>query len=239
MYYEWLLLDPEVPDEEKGEFQIDAHGSAALVERAIMDQTIAQMANMAAPGNGFGIDPKKWADEFLRSKRLRPSAFKYSEEEQAKLDANPPPEAPTVTVAKINADTQLKLGVMKQTTDQRTEQNEAQIAAAAHALEVGNAQVNQTQVHGELTLRAHQLEMEHQRALMDYATKKGISLDQAKAQLARTAMQLQTERDLNAANNQHEMRKHVTPRPQAPRPAVQVPGRAANGQAASQAGPVQ
>jgi hypothetical protein len=241
-YYEWLLLDPDVPNEEKGEFQIDAHGSAALVERAIQDQTIAQMANMAAPGNGFGLDPKKWADEFLRSKHLSPSAFKYTEEEQAKLDAAPPVEAPTVTVAKINADTQLKLGVMKQTADQRTEQNEAQIAAAAHALEVGKVQVDQTQVHGELTIKAHELETRREVALMDYANRMKISLDQAKAQLAKTAMQLQTERDLHQTDVAVDLHKHHNPqpKPQPPRgtkPPVQLPGRAGNGRAFEQGPP--
>jgi hypothetical protein len=242
-YYEWLLLDPDVPNEEKGEFQIDAHGSAALVERAIQDQTIGQMANMAAPGNGFGLDPKKWAVEYLKSKKLRPEAFQYSPEDQAKMDAAPPPEAPAVTVAKIVQDTALKTLASTQSADQRTEQNEGQIAAAAHALEVGKAQVNQTQVHGELTIQAHRIQMEHDRALLDFATKRNISLDQAKAQLAKVSMQLSTERDLNAANNvherqingqkqAHEMRKHLTPQP--PKPAVQVPGRARNGQAASQ-----
>jgi hypothetical protein len=37
---------PEVPDDEKGEFTINAHGSVALVEQAIQDQTIAQMGPM-------------------------------------------------------------------------------------------------------------------------------------------------------------------------------------------------
>lgn len=233
-YYEWLLLDPDVPNEEKGEFQIDAHGSAALVERAIMDQTIWQMANIAAPGNGFGIDPKKWAAEALRSKHLSPAAFQYTEEEQAKLDANPPPEAPAVQVAKIAADAQLKIAVMGQTADQQSAQAEGQIAAAAHVLEVADSQTEQTRVQGELTMKAHAIDMEHQRALMEYANQQKISLDAAKTQLAKTAMQLQTERDLNAANNAIDLHKHHNPSPQ---PAVQVPGRAGNGQAASQAPP--
>jgi hypothetical protein len=99
-------------------------------------------------------------------------------------------------------------------------------------LEGGKAQIEQTKVHGELTLKAHGLQMQHEQALMDYANRMKISLDQAKAQLAKTAMQLQTERDLNAANNAHEMRKHRTP--QAPKPPVQVPGRAARGHAFDQ-----
>jgi hypothetical protein len=230
-YYEWLLLDPDVPNEEKGEFQIDAHGSAALVERAIQDQSIAQMGNMAA-NPIYGIDPKKWAKLFLKSKRLSPEQVQYTEEEQAKMAAAPPPEAPQVTAAKIAADAQIKLGVMKQTADQQTMQAENQIAAAAHVLEVGKAQVDQTQVHGELTVKAHQLQMEHDQALMQAKAE----LDQLKAELAKTAMELQTERDLNAINNAHEMRKHVTPQPTPP---VQVPGRARNGQAFSQSGPPQ
>jgi hypothetical protein len=231
-YYEWLLLDPDVPDEEKGEFEIDAHGSIALVERAIQDQTIAQMGNMAA-NPIYGIDPKKWAAEFLRSKHLNPAAFKYTEEEQAKLDAAPPVEAPAVTVAKIAADTQIKLGVMKQTADQQTTQAEGQIAAAAHVLEVGKVQIAQQKVHGDLTMAAHQMDQQNQQALTEQNNELKISLDRAKAELAKTAMQLQTERDLNAANNAHEMRKHLTAQP--PKPAVQVPGRAGNGKAASQA----
>ena len=235
-YYEWLLLDPDVPNEEKGEFQIDAHGSVALVERAIQDQSIAQMGSMA--GNPlYGIDPKKWARLFLKSKKLSPDDVMYSEEDQAKMDAAPPPEQPAVTVAKIAADTAMKQIAAKQTTDQQSAQNEGQIAAAAHVLEGGKAQIEQTRVQGELTIKAHGLQMQHEQALMEYANRTKISLDQAKAQLAKTAMQLQTERDLNANNQAHEMRKHRTP--QAVKPAVQVPGRAANGQAFAQSGQAQ
>jgi hypothetical protein len=230
-YYEWLLLDPDVPNEEKGEFQIDAHGSIALVERAIQDQTIGQLLASAA-NPIYGLSPKKAMKEYLKSKKLDPETMQYSEEEQAKMDAAPPPEAPAVTVAKITQDTQLKLGVMKQQADQQTVQHEGQIAAAAHTLEVGQSQAEQARIQGELTLKAHELEMRREIALMDYANKNQISLAAAKTQLAKTAMQLQTERDLNAQNQAHEMRRHRTP--QAPKPPVQAPGRAANGHAFDQ-----
>jgi hypothetical protein len=36
--YDWLLMDPDVPNDEKGDFDIDAHGSIVLVERAIQEQ---------------------------------------------------------------------------------------------------------------------------------------------------------------------------------------------------------
>ena len=235
-YYEWLLLDPEVPNEEKGEFEIDAHGSAALVERAIQHQFIAQIVNSSL-NPAFGLDPKKAMAELVKANKISPETLQYSKEDQAKMDAAPPPEPPPVTVAKIQQDTQLKLGVMKQTTDQQTVQHEGQIEAAAHVLEVGRVQVDQAKVQGELTLKAHELEMRRETALLDYANREKISLTMAKSQLARTAMELQVEQTLNAANNAHDMRKHRTPQP--PRPAVQVPGRAGNGRAASQAGPPQ
>jgi hypothetical protein len=219
-YYEWLLLDEDVPNEEKGEYQIDAHGSIALVERAIQDQSIAQMGNMAA-NPIYGIDPKKWAEMFLKSKRLNPQDVQYTKEEQAKMAAAPPPEQPAVTVAKINQDTEMKKLAATQTADQQNAQNEAQIAAAAHVLETGKVQVAQQKVHLDSTLAASKLEMEQKQ-----------ELDKLKAELARTVMELNTERELNLANNQHDMHKHSNPQP---RPAVQVPGRAGNGQAASQA----
>ncbi len=234
-YYEWLLIDPGVPNEEKGEFQIDAHGSIALVERAIQDQTIGQMGQLTT-NPAFGIDPKKWATEFLKSKKLAPDAFKYTEEEQEKMAAAPPPEAPAVTVAKITTASNEKLAVMKQPIEQQTAQHEAEIAAAAHALDVGKVQVDQQQAHLDATLRAHQMDMEHQRAMMDYATKRGISLDQAKVQLAKTTLQLNTERTINAQNNALDLHKHRSPQP---RPPVQVPGRARNGHAFDQSGPPQ
>lgn len=229
-YYEWLLLDPDVPNEEKGEFQIDAHGSAALVERAIQDQSIAQMGQMAA-NPIYGLDPKKWAALFLKSKRLSPESVQYTEEEQAKIDAAPPPEAPTVTVAKIAADAQLKIAVMNQQADQQTAQAEGQIAAAAHVLEGGKAQIEQTKVQGELTIKARQIEMEHERAL-----------NADKANLAKTAMTLQVQQALNTADNALDASKHRTQTPRPPRgtrPPVQVPGRAGNGRAFEQAGPAQ
>lgn len=243
-FYEWLLLDPDVPDEEKGEFQINAHGSAALVERAIQDQTIGQMAAMVL-NPAYAMDPKKWAELFLRSKHLDPGAVQYTPEEQEKMEAAPPSEAPAVTVAKIAADTAMKQLAATQSADQRTEQNEAQIAAAAHTLEVADSQTEQQKVHLDATLAAHKLQMEHDRALMEYSNRRGISLDQAKAELAKTAMTLQAQRELNAADNAIDLHKHHNPQPtlarppRGARPPVQVPGRAGNGRGFEQAPPAQ
>jgi hypothetical protein len=151
------------------------------------------MGNMAA-NPIYGIDPKKWAALFLKSKRLDPTDMQYTEEEQEKMAAAPPPEPPPVTVARINADTQIKLGVMKQTADQQTQQAEQRVADAANTLEG-------QKLHVQATVDLHEMEQKRQLAMLDYANRHQISLDQTKAELASTAMKLQVERELNAINN--------------------------------------
>jgi hypothetical protein len=78
-YYRYLLQYGE-DDSEKGDFQIQARGSSALVERDVQNQNILQMANIV--GNPiFGIDPKKWGREYLMSQRLDPNNFEFDDEE--------------------------------------------------------------------------------------------------------------------------------------------------------------
>lgn len=241
-FYEWLLLDPEVPDEEKGEFNINAHGSAALVERAIQDQAIAQMG--ALVGNPiFGADPKKWFKLMAKSKRLDPAEISYTEEEQAKIDAQPPSVAPAVQVAQINADTEMRKIAAAQPAQQRTMDNEVAIAASAQALEGKKVEAEHDQALTAATVKLHEIQERKNIALLDYANRRGISLDRAKADLAKTAMTLDAQRELNAADNAIELHKHHNPQPerqakpsrrQPAKPLAQVPGRSPNGHAFDQ-----
>lgn len=232
-YYEWLLLDPEVPDEEKGEFVVNAHGSIALVEQAIQDQTIAQMGNLVKDP-AYGVDPKKWFKLFLKSKRLDPAEIQYTPEQQAKIDAAPPPEAPTVTVAKIVQQTSLTELAAGQTADQQSLATEERIAAGAQALEGGRVEAENNRTVVNHIEKLHELQTQHDLALLQYANNHQISLVEAKAMLAKTAMTLQTQRDLNAVDNAADLHKHHTPAPHGAPPPVQLPGRAGNGRAFEQ-----
>ena len=252
-FYEWLLLDPSVPDEEKGEFTIDAHGSVALVERAIQDQSIGQMGQLVM-NPAYGMDPKKWATQFLKSKRLDPKDMQYTEEQQAKLDAAPPPEAPQVTVAKIGQDTAMKQLAATQTTEQQSQASEERIANAAHVLEGAGVQNDAARIAAEqhrtladATVKLHEIQARRELAMLDYANRHAMNLDQVKAKLAQTAMTLQTQRELNAQDNAHQARQGQQERqarqerPERPRrgekPPGQVPGRAGNGRAFEQGPP--
>jgi len=243
-YYEWLLLDPDVPDTEKGEFTINAHGSIALVERAIQDQTIGQLGQAAA-NPIYGADPKKWFKEMLRSKRLDPENFTYTEEQQQKIDAAPPPEAPAVTVAKIGADTAMKQLAAKQTTEQQSQASEERIAEAAHTLEgagvqndAARIQAEQHRTLAEATVKLHEMQMRRELAMLDYANKHRMSLEQVKAKLAQTAMTLQTQRDLNAQDSAADARRNRPERPErGAKPPGQTPGKAGNGRGFEQGPP--
>jgi hypothetical protein len=206
-FYEWYLLDPDIASDDKGEFQINAHGSVALVERAIMNQTIAQMGNMAL-NPAYGVDPKKWFKLFCKANRINIEDVQYTEEEQERMAQQPPPAAPAVEAAKIRA--------------------EVEKEANANDL-----QVKREQIHADVVLGANDLQLKKELAMLEYANREKVNIDTVKAQLAKTAMQLRTEQELNAQNNAVEIHKHHT-QPPAPLPAVQAPGRAANGRAAAQ-----
>lgn len=222
--YEWLLLDPDVPNEEKGDFKIDAHGSSALVERAIQDQALAQVLPVAKDP-AFGLSPRKAMAEWLKSRRIDPRRLQYSEEEQKRIDSQPPPEAPQVTAAKILA------------------QSRTQIAQ-------GTAQVDQQLSAEEVALRREEMASERELRMLEYANKRGISLEQVKAELAKAAMTLQAQRELAAIDAGKDLHKHHNsgakgnedkggrnqPRHSGPaKPLAQLPGRAADGEAFTQA----
>ena len=106
-YYEWLLLDPNVPDEEKGEFTIDAQGSAAMVERAIQEQVMLGLIQASA-NPAFNLDPSKLMDEYLKAKRLNPARVKLTDAQIAARNAQPPVQPVQVQVQALKNHGQLQ-----------------------------------------------------------------------------------------------------------------------------------
>lgn len=254
--YEWFLLDVDVPEEEKGDFTIDAHGSVALVERAIQDQVLVQLPNLSL-NPAYGLDPAKCIEMYLRSKRLQPSDVQYTDEQKAVMARTPPPKPPQVQAAEIMASVQRDALIAKQNSADQTVQHEQQMHEAEMALsgqdtqnDAARIQAEQQRTQTEATIRLHEIQMKHQTALMDYANRRGISLVQAKKELAKTAMVLQAQERLNAVDHAVDLHKrgqemraagngggkqpaHIIPKEPA-RPLAQAPGRAPNGKAFEQ-----
>lgn len=239
-YYEWLLLDPEVPDDERGDFQINAHGSIAMVERAIQEQTF--LAILQSSGNpAFNIDPAKAFAEYLKAKRLDPRKIQLSDEDKAKRDAQPPAPPIPIAVAQIRAQSAEKIQAADAQTAAQLQEQEAQAemqriqAEAEHEqgllqsggtqphMAAATAQIEKERIRAQTAMtvessRAHaeesraskemliaqqngqyeiqKMQLQKDLAVLEYAQKHQLTLEQVKADLAKTAMQEETKRQL-------------------------------------------
>lgn len=209
LLYEWLLLDPDVPDDEKGDFTINARGSAALVERAIQNQVAAQILPLSLQP-AYKLDPAMTMTEYLKAQKFDPRNFKREEAEQARIDAQPPPPPPQVQAAQITA------------------QSREKIAAATN-------DTVRDRIETEARVELHDIRERSRLALLEYANRHGITLEQAKARLADTAMKLNAQMRMAGMRDQGQGRERGAGgrvkaiRPQrstqqrgAPRPAPQV-----------------
>lgn len=193
-YYEWLLLDPDVPEEEKGDYKIVARGSSALVERDIMNQSIAQMGAMVV-NPAFGIDPKKWFSEYSKSQRLDPRSFQYTEDELAALAQQQAQQPQAQDPNQIRAEAAMQVATIRTQADMQ------------------KAQLNQQSDMSELQFKSQEAERErqhdmqmkqfdYQMKMMEFAEKRNISLEQLKGDLAKTAMTEKNKRELQGAEIQ-------------------------------------
>ena len=244
-YYEWLMMDPEVPEEEKGDMLITVHGSSALVERSIQDQTIMQMGAMVA-NPAFRINPAKWFEEMCRSKFMDPARVQFTEEEFAEMQKNQqPPPMPQIEVAKIRAQTdmqKLQADAAKSKAEMQLEREIAQIENQTQQTRIKvdtdrdttyvQAEMQKNQMESEL--RMQELQMRKEIEILKYSTQQKISLEDAKVQLARDSMKLNVQRELAGAANALDVHKHRNPSPQVAKPLVEPAGRAPAGQAFTQ-----
>lgn len=170
-YYRYLLQYGE--DEEKGDFQIDARGSSALVERDIKNQSIIQLGQHAL-NPVFGLDPKKWMKEYLKSQRLDAKAFEYDDEEWKKVVENmqqPKGDDPRREIAQLNAE--LALQKMEYEKQEKEKDRELEYILKTMEEEVNIQEIN-AKAQGE----------------------RAINFDSIKQKLSDTAMKLRTQKEL-------------------------------------------
>lgn len=210
-FYEWLLLDPDVPDDEKGDFRINARGSIAMVEKAIQEQTLLQMLGLSKDPT-WGQDPKKMFAQVMRTKRLDPDLTAYTPEELAQMQSQPQPKAPAVEAAEIRAASAEKIAQAREQTAQvriKTDTDRDQVYA--------HTQREREEIAANSA--RERLTVERELALIKYATQEKISLEDAKTRLAAKAMELNTQIRLSLSG----------PAPQVATPPVEPPGRAQDG----------
>lgn len=170
-YDKWNKIyadDPEV----KGDFQVKARGSAALVERDIQNQQMPMVMNLSL-NPAFGWDPEKAGEEFLKSQRFTPDTFKLSDEKKKELASRPPPVAPQVAAAQIHESEMTKRKQMELQHD--AQQNDLNRGIEKMKIEV-QAQIDAAQLGSE----------------------ERLFLENVKADLAGITLKLNTQRELSS-----------------------------------------
>jgi hypothetical protein len=210
-YYIWLLLYG--PDDEKGDYLIEATGSSALLEREIQLMQFPQLMQMSL-NPVFEMSPKKTGDEWVKSMKFDPSKFELDSEEKDKLAQAQQPQDPRIVVAQMNTEKDLKIA----------EQN-AQLKALEIKSDTDRDAVfaqgvtERTQLDHESTQA--ELALKRELAMLDYANKRNITLDKAKVDLAKAVMD----------NNLTKELAHIkAPASDLPTPPVEPPGTAPAGE---------
>lgn len=213
-FYEWLLLDPDVPDDEKGDYQVDTSGALAIIEKALQDQFIPQLV-AASKDPAYELHPGRCMEAMLRSKRLSPEQFQLTEAEKEAKAKQPPPKAPAVEAAEIRANAQVQVA---QSRDQLMVEK-IRVDTDRDTMHL-QAQTERTAMEREGMLE--ELRLRERIALLQYATQERISLQEAKVALARDTMKLQVQKELAGADGEG---------PQVATPPTEPAGRAADGRA--------
>lgn len=226
-YYDWLIADPDVPNDEKGDFQINATGSIVMVERAIQEQTyisLLQMANNPA----FMLDPELIADEYLLSKRIRPDDVKLSESRRKQIKEAPPSPPIELAVEQAKGQNAMQLQQAKMQAEAQLAQ-QAQPQGGGPAAQVAQAKIAQERIRADTALQIQEsrantdmakletqreiafkdeqleiagLQLRLQLAQLESANRYKMQLDQVKADMATSAMDNETKRQLAAAEIQ-------------------------------------
>jgi hypothetical protein len=107
-YYAYLLQYGD-DDSEKGDFSIDARGSSALVERDQEVQSIMEFYQVVM-NPVHGLDPKKWAEEALKSRRIDPKRLKYDDDkwQETVERMTQPPADPRIEIAQMKMESEDK-----------------------------------------------------------------------------------------------------------------------------------
>ncbi|TFH51255.1 MAG: hypothetical protein E4H01_00700 [Lysobacterales bacterium] len=204
-YYRYLLQWGE--DDEKGDFQVDARGSSALVERDLASQDLAMLGQLV-PNPVYGKDPTKWMDEFMKSKRLDPRRLDYDDEEWKKIVEGLAQQAQ-------KGDSSIEVAQVRAQSAEKIAQANIEMETAMATIKEKNDQQAQ--------------EREDAYKSLDLEIKRlGLALD---AGVAADANQTAIATTLAKIKGQIALALGQAPSPQIATPAVEPPGRAPNGKA--------
>jgi hypothetical protein len=188
-YYEWLLEDPEVPEEDKGDYMVQARGSSALVERDIHNQILAQSLQLSL-NPAFEISPARALKEYLASQRIDVRKLEYTDDEKQRLAeaAKAQPQDPRIITAQAN--------VQAAQIRSEAELQKAQAQSQADQVEI---QARMQDAAEDRAYRERELNMLRDIEMLKLSSSEKISLEKIKAQLTDTSIKEKNKRDLASA----------------------------------------
>lgn len=210
-YYDYLLLNCD-DDTMKGDCQIDVAGSASMVERDINGMAMEKVMPFAKDPV-YGIDPKKLADQWIKSMRFDSRLVRFDDEQWQQVVQMLAEQAQQ---AQQGAD-QAKVQIAQMTLEARAQENEKdrQLEQALKALEIQRSKEEDEMVQA---LEAIKLELEGAKLEAEGANIQ----EKIKADLAALVMKLRTQERMSVG-------KAVTS--QAVTPPTEPAGRAKTGEA--------
>ena len=175
-YYDWLMEYGE-DDDAKGDFQIDARGSTALVDRDLENQFIIQLASMVM-NPAFRVKPDKYFAELCKSRRFDPKRIQYDDDEWKQVEANmqKSPGDPRIAVAQLRGQIEERLKTMEMQFEAQEKDKDRQITLMTDQI---NERIESMKLQGA----------------------REISFDDMKAMLAKTAMELRSQERVSLATD--------------------------------------
>ena len=211
-YVDWNMQYNPKP-EIKGDFEVQARASGALMDTEIQNKTAGLLLNLVKdPEVGYGM--KKWdvVRRIVRSGRFDPADFVKKDSEIKAIEderAKQPHTDPRIEVAKIRAEADAQITAAELASKEKIAQMQDETKKVVAAID---ERLQSTQ----LTSAERQ------------------TLAKIKGTLTERVIETNAQKELSRESMLLDAHKHTTPKAELPRPKVEPVGRAKSGQAFSQ-----
>jgi hypothetical protein len=177
-YYDWFMQYSE-KEEIKGDFEVHARGSSALIVRDMQQQMLVQLLSMTDhPTFGVFVDPEKLFRKTLESGHVSASDVMRSKEEIAERLAKPPEAPPPVPVQVAQVRAQAAMEAVKIDTES----------------EKVNQELRMQQARDMRSSKLHEMALERDLMILKFAHERGMQINEVKAMLAKTVIEQQSKR---------------------------------------------
>lgn len=235
-YYDWNMAYSDKP-EIKGDFQVDARGSSALLVKDMQSQSLLQLGQFqGSPLIAPFVNWEAWFKQVLKMQHIDSGDIMKTAAEIAKLQTAPSSPPLPVMIEQMKGQNALQLQQAKAQAELQVTQQE--LAHEQQMLQTGQATphmaqatsrieqeriraqtailVEQSRAHAEAAradkelevarqngeFRIRELELKREVAILEYSNKQQISINDAKTQLAKSAMDNKTKQQLAEAEIQ-------------------------------------